>query len=283
MAKEPSKDMKQTEAEVWNAIGQFEKILEVMPNDRFSLETLADAYEKIGDHTRAKDYLLRLTSVLVEENDEDAAHEVLQRLKQFDQADKDVKEAIARLDGLESKKVMAEVIDSGQTAASRQGHIQAEISMAWSLLQAKKLSQEEYSMIVHDLSENSGRASGIPVSTLHALHDRHHAGVDDMMAFMATACNTPMISLANFELQKETCELLMWDFMVNRGAIAYETIGNDILIAILNPYDNQLRKDVEGLLGKDCHYFLVAPEDFDNALGKIKELLAAPAPETGQK
>jgi hypothetical protein len=283
MAKEPAKELKQTEAEVWNAIGQFEKILEVMPNDRFSLETLADAYDKIGDHTRAKDYSLRLAKVLVEEKDEDAAHEVLQRLKQFDQADKNVKDAITRLEGMESKKVMAEVIDIGQTAASRQGHIAAEISMAWNLLQAKKLSQEEYSMIVHDLSENSGRGGDIPVSTLHALHDRHHAGMDEIMAFMATACNTPMICLANFELQKEVCDLLTWEFMLMRGAIVYETIAYDILVAILNPYDNQLKKDVEGLIGKDCHYFLVTPDDFDAALGKIKALLTAPPPENGKK
>jgi len=282
MTKEHSKETNQPEAEVWNAIGQFEKILEVMPNDRFSLETLADAYEKIGDHTRAKDYLLRLANVLVDERDEDAAHDVLLKLKQFDRSDKAIQDAIVRLEGLESKKVMAEVIDSGQTAASRQGHIAAEISMAWNLLQAKKLSQEEYSMVVHDLSENSGRANDIPVSTLHVLHDRHYAGVDELMAFMATACNTPMISLANFELQKEVCGLLTWEFMVNRGAIAYETIGHDVLIAILNPYDNQLKLDVAGLLGKDCHYFLVAPEDFDAALERIKALLA-PAPETGQK
>jgi len=269
-----------TESEVWNAIGQFEKILEVMPNDRFSLETLADAYEKIGDHTRANDYLIRLANVLADEGDEDAAHEILLKLKQLDKPEQNVKDAIARLENLQSKKVMAVVIDSGQTPASRQGHVAAEISMAWNLLQAKKLSQEEYSLIVHDLSENSGRINEVPVSTLHALHDRHYAGINDIMAFVATACNTPMICLANFELQKDVCCLLSPEFMTNRGAIVFEMIGNDALVALLNPYDNQLKMDVTGLTGKDCHYFLVAPEDFDNALGKVKLLMAKPSETT---
>jgi hypothetical protein len=278
MSKEPSRELSQTESEIWNAIGQFEKILEVMPNDRFSLETLADAYEKIGDHTRANDYLLRLANALADEGDEDAAHEILLKLKQLEKPDQNVQDTIVRLENLQSKKVMAVVIDSAQTPASRQGHVAAEISMAWNLLQAKKLSQEDYSLIVHDLSENSGRVSDVPVSTLHVLHDRHYAGMSDIMAFLATACNAPIICLANFESQKDIFSLLSWDFMTNRGAIVFEMIGNDALVALLNPYDNQLKMDVAGLTGKDCHYFLVAPEDFDNALGKIKALLAEPAP-----
>lgn len=277
MSKEPAKDLSQTESEVWNAIGQFEKILEVMPNDRFSLETLADAYEKIGDHTRANDYLLRLANALADEGDEDATHDILEKLKQFDKPDQNVNNAIARLESMQSKKVMALVIDSGQSLASRQGHIAAEISMAWNLLQAKKLSQEDYSLIVHDLSENSGRTTDVSVSTMHALHDRHYAGINDIMAFVATACNTPMICLANFELQKDICSLVPLTFMINRGMIVFETIGNDALVAMLNPYDDQLKMDVAGLIGRDCHFFLVAADDFDNALVKAKTLLA-PAP-----
>ena len=273
MNKKPSKELSQTESDVWNAIGQFEKILEVMPNDRFSLETLADAYDKIGDHTRAKEYLVRLANVLADEGDEDTAPDILLKLKQFDKPDKNIKDAISRLESLQSKKVMAEVIDSGETLASRQVHIAAEISFAWNLLQAKKLTQEDYSMIVHDISENSGRAGDVPVSTLHALHDRHYAGISDIMAFAATACNTPMICLGNFELQKDTCSLISIEFMISRGAIVFETVGNDVLVSLLNPYDEKLKMDVAGLIGQECHFFLVTPDDFDSALGKIKTLL----------
>lgn len=282
MSKEPAREIKQTEADIWSAIGQFEKILEVMPNDRFSLETLADAYDKIGDHTRARVYVLRLANVLADEGDEDAAREVLAKLRQFDQSDREVKDALARLENLPSKKVMAVVIEDGQTPAARQGHIAAEISMAWNLLQARKLTQEEYALIVHDLSESSSHAVEVPVSTLHALRDRNHAELNDVMAYVATACNVPMICLAHFELQKETCAALSLEFMIHRGAIIFETLGHDALAAILNPYDSQLKLDVEGLCARDCHYFLAAPDDFDAALLKIRKLLAEAAPAPGK-
>jgi len=278
MSKKPSGELSQTESEIWNAIGQFEKILEVMPGDRFSLETLADAYEKIGDHTRANDYLLRLAGVVADEGDEDAAEVILSKLREAANPGQNVKDAIARLENLQSKKVMEVVIDSGETIASRQGHIAAEISFAWNLLQAKKLTQEDYSLIVRDLSENSGRASEVPVSTLHALHDRHFPGMSDIMGFVSTACNAPMICLASFELQKNIVALLSMEYMVNRGVLIFDTIGNDVLVALLNPYDDQLKMDVTGLTGRDCHYFLVAPDDFDTALIKAKKLLTEEAP-----
>ena len=80
-AHKPASD---AEAEIWNAIVSFEKILEAIPGDRVSLETLADAYEKVGDHSRAKEYIIRLVNTLLEEGDEDGARDVVHRLREMD-------------------------------------------------------------------------------------------------------------------------------------------------------------------------------------------------------
>ena len=64
-SRKPSKD---SEAELWNAIAAFEKILEALPNDRVSLETLVGAYEKIGDYARSLEFAFRLTRVLEKVN-----------------------------------------------------------------------------------------------------------------------------------------------------------------------------------------------------------------------
>src|SRR3989339_2246161 len=106
-AKSPS----EAETEIWNAIVYFEKILEALPHDRLSLETLAGAYEKVGDHTRAKAYTLRLVQVLIDEADEDGIGELLVKIRQFDQNDSEVKAAIISLESLKPEKVMAVVRD----------------------------------------------------------------------------------------------------------------------------------------------------------------------------
>lgn len=265
-----------SETETWDAIAYFEKILEALPNDRLSLETLAGAYEQVGDHTRAQAYTLRLVQVMIEEADEDDIGKLLAKIRLFDQNDPEVKAAIARLESLKPEKVMAVVRDDMDQLSRRSANIANEISMAWNLLQAHKLNQEDYAGVVHDLSENSARALDTPVSTLHVLQDRNYPGFNEIIAFVATTCNLPIVSLANFDIQPATAALLPIEFCIQRGAIAFELMGNDALTAILNPYDPQLLRDMEDLTGKTCHRYLATPADFDATLVKIKKMIAAP-------
>lgn len=269
MADQAQKPRSDSETEIWNAIAAFEKILEALPNDRISLETLADAYEKVGDHTRAKDYILRLANVMADENDEDGARDLLRKIKDFDQNDPQVKQTITRIEGMKAKKVMAVVRDTGVTL-KKSSNIAEEISFAWNLLQAKKVTQEEYSKIVHDLSENMARTTNAPVTTLHVLSDQNHPGLNDILAFSSSTRHMPLISLVNFELQSKVTSLLPLDFMIRRGAIIFELMGNDTLVAVLNPFDQHLLLDIEDITGKTAHGFLVTPADFDGALEKIK-------------
>ncbi len=265
-------------SEILNAIAAFEKILEAIPNDRISLETLADAYDKIGDRARARTYLLRLGDALLEEKDEDAARDLLHKLRAYAPNDAEVQNIIARIERMEPEKIRAMVLDApGQPAAPRTANIAAEISFAWNLLQAKKLTQEEYAGVVRDLTENSAKSAVITVSTLHVLNDRNFPGMNEVLAFVAGACNTPMICLANFEIPPETAALLPLEFTIRRGAIIFELMGKDALAAVLNPYDEQLAMDIEDLTGKPAYLYLVHPSDFDAAIDKIKQALAPPA------
>ncbi|NCC55438.1 MAG: hypothetical protein EOM11_08170 [Erysipelotrichia bacterium] len=93
-----------------------------------------------------------------------------------------------------------------------------------------------------------------------------------VISFVSSNCKTPFISLANFDIQENTASLLPLSFAVKRGALLFELMSEDMLIAILNPYDDQLLLDIETLTGKTCHFFLVSPDDFDKALSKIKEM-----------
>ncbi|NLA86995.1 MAG: hypothetical protein GX847_06890, partial [Clostridiales bacterium] len=169
----------QSETELWNAIAYFEKILEALPNDRLSLETLANACEKVGDLTSAKAYTLRLAHVLIDEEDEDGLNDLVGKIRQYDPEEPEVKALLVRLDELKPQKVRALVQDDARAISRRSANIAGEISMAWNLLQAGKLSQDDYTRVVHDLSENSARNPDTPVSTLYVLQDRDHAGLHD--------------------------------------------------------------------------------------------------------
>ena len=71
------------EEEVWSAIGAFEQILEQMPEDRASLDALWRAYERIGDRTRAGQYLVRLAHVHLKAGDRAAAEALRATLESY--------------------------------------------------------------------------------------------------------------------------------------------------------------------------------------------------------
>ncbi|NLB60316.1 MAG: tetratricopeptide repeat protein [Lentisphaerae bacterium] len=210
----------------------FEKILEAIPNDRLSLETLADAYAQVGDQERAQEYLLRLAQVYIEEKDEDAAHDLRKKIKALGSTDPRVLATLERIEQLKAQKVRAEVLGEASPEARQPTNIASEITFVWNLLQAQKLTEQEYADIVHDLSESSGKKTATPVSALHALRDRHFANIEEIMAFVAAACHTPVIQLARFELQPKAAALLPMPFMIRRGAIVFDLMGDNIRAGI---------------------------------------------------
>lgn len=262
------------ESEIWNAIAAFEKILEAMPTDRVSLEALAEAYEQVGDRARAKEYFLRLAKVLVKESDDDAAQDLLRKLLEFGADDPEVEKAIAEIENIKPEKIMADVFEEEQRLAKpKASSISDEIAFAWNLLQEGKLDKDEYSSVVHDLSENSSKTTGIPVSTLHVLSDRNFSNLNEIMGFVSKNCAIPIISLPNFEFQPATASILPMEFIVQRKIIVFDMVGKDAMAAILNPYDVELPDDFNQLAGMRGHFFLVLPTEFDSLLEHVKKTL----------
>jgi hypothetical protein len=283
------------EAEVWNAISAFEQILEAMPNDRASLEALSNAYQQIGDHTKAKEYVIRLGRVIVEERDISSAKETADLLQTLAQDDPEAAALMKQLRALSEggsvplagaatqggkaeKTLTAAAAGAVQKAAAPQVrmsfNMSEELTMAWNLLEAKELTQEEYAAVVQDLTEMSAGDSAATISVLHVMEARAFKGIERIMGYLARECATPFVSLAFFELTLQTCSIIPPDFIVRRGAMVFELVGKDAMAVVMNPYDKQLRKDVEALAGRRCHFYMTMPAEFDQAAKKIADMLA---------
>lgn len=286
------KEKQDLEAEVWNAITAFEQILEAMPNDRASLDALSHAYEQIGDITKAKEYFVRLGNVLLEEGDTGSARELLEKLAPFASEDEDVLKLIKQIEdvsgGAVSESEIADDVSMSEedlpepekpkakkaVSVSTAFNMSEELAMAWNLMEANQISQEEYSSVVQDLTEMSAGDSVATISVLHVLEARGFKNLDRIIAYLAEECSTPFISLSNFDLSSEPAVLLPLDFVVRRAGFVFELIGHDALAVVMNPYDKQLRKDVELLAERKCHFYLTLPSDFDRAAEKAVELIA---------
>ena len=277
------KSTKSAEDDVWAAISAFEQILGAIPNDRASLEALAHAFQQIGDHTQARDYLLRLGEVFISEGDYTAAREILDKLRTYTQEDSRVAELIGRIEGLPQESATTAAKAGGpekpeapaveQRKVARGFSMAEELSCAWNLLQAGELTEDQYSSMVQDLGEMSLSEGKATVSVLHVLEARGAKNLEKVINYYTRECDTPFLTLTNFDLHPDVVGLLPMEFMLKRGAIVFELIGKDGLAVVMNPFNMELRKDVETLAGRRCHFYITLPSEFDAAISRIREVV----------
>lgn len=288
MDAEEAQQREQIENQIWNAIAAFEQIVETIPDDRVSLEALSHAYEQVGDLSRAREYLIRLADVIVEEKDREAAALLRERMNNHADDNK-VRDAIQRLDTLlaagktarefeispePDEKAAPRAVDGeakrkNEETERRGAHVAAELAFAWSLFEAKQLTQEEYAQIAQDLSEVSTSHTPVTISVLHALHDRTQRNLDIIIAYASRESGTPVIPLSLFDVQASNFQLLPQEFVIRYGAMVFDMMSKDALVVLLNPFNRNLREDVEKLCGKRCHFFLTTPADFDAIIEKM--------------
>lgn len=268
------------ENQVWNAIAAFEQIVETIPNDRVSLEALSHAYEQVGDLSRAREYLSRLVAVVIDEKDRDAAEMLRDRLALFAMSDPMARDTQVKIDAFLggdggetqefdlSKEETEVAVARNEEAERRSAHVASELSFAWTLFQAGELTQEEYALVAQDLSTISATSALVTVSVLHTLHDRVSRSLDRVLAFSARDSGVPVIPLSLFDIPDSVFGLIPREFMVQHGVMAFEVMGNDVLVVLQNPYNKPLREKVEAVIKRRCHFFLTPPADFVATLEK---------------
>ena len=274
------------ESQVWSAIAAFEQIVETIPNDRVSLEALSHAYEQVGDLSRAREYLIRLAYVVIEENDRDAAEFLHERFLRFAATDPVAQEAGTRIEGfLNAGQPQAKQFDltaeqdiseprKDDETESRNAHVASELSFAWTLFQAGELTQEDYAVVAQDLSVISTNPALVTVSVLHTLHDRGNRNLDKIMSFAARDSGVSIVPLSLFEITDTVMGFLPRDFMIRYGVIPFELMGRDVLVVLLNPYNKTLRQKVQSLIGQRCHFFMTPPSDFDAMMEHFSKKVA---------
>lgn len=269
-----------------DAIALFEGILQTSPDDQVALEALSLAYEQTGNPPLARATLLRLAQVIIRKNALDAAPAVIARLRPLIENDFDALEAMRSLEALVADRVTGTQPAAGTPAPSapakrrsgvalRRQLLRREMDLAWKLLEAQELTQEEYATLVEDLSRLVTDERQVTISLLHALADRAFPGLDRVMRYLARTSKIPFLALESFDLQPPTFARESLDDLLRQAALPFGEIGGEALVALLSPLDRDLRQELSAQLGVQCHFYLVTPEAFDAA---AKKLVAGAAP-----
>ncbi len=286
------------EAEIRNAIEAFEQILSVVPDDIPSLRAILNAYEDLQDRQQASAYIQRLAKALLDEGDQSGIADLVPKVEEycvngFDELVELVGQMKRGLDAgedgvlqPEDSREAVDVLPAGdspsRTSVSHRFDIEPQLAFAWALLEAGDLTQDEYSGVVQDLTELSVGESADTVSVLHVLEARGFRRLEHVIGRIAEECSAPTVSLACFHIQTDEY-LLPMDFMLRRGALVFDHVAEHLIVVVLNPYDERLRKDVQSIVGRKCHFFTTLPSEFDEALNRISDVQSeagiAPTPE----
>lgn len=265
-----------------DAIALFEGILLSMPDDRVSLEALALAYEQMGDVARSRQHMVRLAKVLIKEGDAEAAGLACEQLRGCAGDDPAAAEMIRQLEAFAAAAAAAPVPAAKQEVprapvsdvALRRQILQREMSLAWDLLEAGDLNQDDYAVVVKDLSDLTADDRVKTISVLHDVADRNMQAFGRVLGGLSRRSGKPIIPLASFDPQPDAYTCLPLDYMVRQGVLPFEVMSRDLLVAVLNPTDPELKRDVASMSGRACHFYLTTPADFDAAMQIVASRLA---------
>lgn len=268
-----AEEKQRIDSELADSIAMLEQILEVMPQDLDALHALYTANCRCGRRERAFEYLGMIVDVACDLEDGEAAATIVEELHSFESDfPSEAAAQLARIRTLVSSRAVAK--PSGHAPAPQKAatDIAEELALAWRLYEEGQLTQEEYSSVLHDLTEVSSKEVNVPVSVLHVLNDRGFTQLNRIMNYMSSRSGVPCLSLASFELPGQVVDLLPLKIPACEGAIPFSFFGNDLLIGVLNPFNNMLVDKVETVSGHRCHSYLVPPEEYDAALGRLREM-----------
>lgn len=270
------KDKHASDDDLNDSVAMLEQILEVMPDDIMALKALYNAYRQCDRHEQAFEYLGMLADVAYKNKDSETTEFVVKQLPDFeDQFPVEVSAHIVRLQEVFGGAELSDAPASDKAPSpSADVEISEELALAWKLYEENQLSQEEYSSVLHDLTEVSSKEVDVPISVLHVLNDRGFVQMNRIINYLSSRSGVPCISILNFELSKKMVEVLPLEISARDGALPFGFFGNDLLVAVLNPFSNVLIDMVEKVGGHRCHTYLVSAEEYDIALGKLRGLAA---------
>lgn len=268
-----------------DSIAMLEQILEVMPQDIDALKALYNANLQSGNPKRAFEYLNRIIDLAAELADPVLFAYLQNELPRFEETNSAEVAAhqvrIRTLFGVH--KINQDISRSAESPPTEHRDkavdtdISEELALAWRLYEESQLSQDDYSSVLHDLTEVSSKDLDVPISVLHVLNDRGFSNLTRIMAFASKRSGLPYISLANFELDEHAASALPLDYSIHEGVLPFGYLGNDLMVAVLNPFNGALVEKAEQESGHRCHVFLVEPDDYDAALATLQTIVSAAA------
>ena len=250
-------------------IAYFEKMLQLTPDDRVTLQFLCVAYGQIGQPDKQRRALVSLAGVLLKEKDFEAAEKLVEKLENY--SEPDARAAILRIRAVHrpQTEVVADAPTSGsKTTAAVYIAIKSEKKLARHLAERKVIDEAAADAIQDQLTALADVQGCFLVSTL-AVIDKDGTDTEAVIAALADETGAPPIPLESFVVSDELAQTLPDSLVRVRGVLPFAKLGDTLLVATLNPFDEALRQQIESAAGSPCRFFTAHPRTLESLLDKL--------------
>lgn len=247
-------------------ISYFEEILQLMPNDRSALEFLAVAYEQSGDRVKRNRVVCTLADVLIAEKDLECAENLLQTLQAIGTS-----ESFAAYNRIKAilRQTQASATSANPAAlpgaAAMLPAVKSELELVHELQAHDVISSETAKIVEQSLYGTLSSGDDVLISALLFIKNENPAECEGAMTYLANTYQAPPIPIKAFE-QKAELLAAFPGTILGRGVLPLANLGDTLLVAMLNPADKLLRKQISDKAGKPCQFFLAAPTEMEAAL-----------------
>ena len=263
-------DTAKFDAKLIEGVAYFERMLELMPEDRTTLEFLVVAYAQLGLVEKGDKALVSLAKLLIKEGDTAALTGLLPRLEAsgYEQAKilaLKVKTMTAPMPELVPEQPK-ELTQAEKNAISVNSAVDSEKLLAKMLLDGGVITAEEAKGIEDQLDAVPRDGRIFLTSALQILEKENAGKLEKAMAYLADRCKTPPIPLAAFEVPKDHFRGFDRTLLELRGVVPFGKVGGETLIALANPADESLREEFAAKT--KARFFLAYPAEIEAALKK---------------
>ena len=255
-------------------IAYFEKMLQLTPDDRVTLQFLCVAYGQIGQPDKQRRALVSLAGVLLKEKDYEEAEKLVEKLENY--SEPDARAAILRIRAAhppqqapEPPKPADAPSPNSKTTTAVYMAIKAEKKLARHLAERKVISESEADALQDRLTALADVPGCFLVSTLSEIEKENTATAEAAAASLADETGVPPIPLEAYQIDNELSQTLPDSITRVRGVLPFAKIGNTLLIATLNPFDDALKQQVESATGAPCRFFIANPRTMETTLDRI--------------
>ena len=257
------------DARLEEGVRYFEQMLELMPDDRITLEFLVVAYDQLNEHDKGEKAVVMLANLLLKQGDFAAAEGLLPRLEAIESDEaKILALKIHRLaaPGPELVPEEPKALTPAELAEEETRRaVEGELALVELLRENGLIGDDEEEGRLRD--QIAATPPGFLVSALAILEKENLEQCERCMAFLADKFSTPPVPVAAFDRKPDLVGRFPTELLRIRGVVPFAQVGDVALVAVLNPADEKLCARLSDAM--KCRLFLSLPSAAETWLSSL--------------